>query len=362
MTRSSLPTIPDVARQAGVSTATAARALGNYGSVSAATRERVSAAAAALGYRPNVLARSMITGQTHTIGVVVGDIENAFFSRALRGISDVARSEGWQVILVNTDEDEEKEHAAISVLVERRVDGLVVCPTGASDRRHLRQVIDQGTPVVLLDRPISGLAADSVGIDNHKAGYHATEYLLRAGHRRIGVVTGAPDDPDGPLRAPGLVGVERMVGATAGWRTAGYRDALLAAGIEPSPDYVTANGYRRENAESATRHLMGLAHPPTAILALDSVLSLGTLQGLRGLGLSCPEDVSILGFDDAEWADAVTPPLTVIAQPVQEIGARCARRLIRRIEGSRQRSVHEKLGTTLIERASVTVARQPSPT
>ncbi|CCH78616.1 Transcriptional regulator, LacI family [Nostocoides japonicum T1-X7] len=334
--------------------ATAARALGGYGSVSAAAKERVAQAAKTLGYRPNVVARSMITGRTNAIGVVLADIENAFFSSAVRGIADAARAAGQHVILANTDEDIEKEHAAIRVFVERRVDGLIVCPTDGTDRTYLRGIIEQGTPVVLLDRRIRGLRADSVGIDNHRAAYEATRYLLAAGHERIGVVTGTASDVEAALHRPGLVGVENLVGMTGGERTAGYRDALLQAGIEPRVDYVVSGGgYRREDAVAATKELMALEEPPTAILPLDSILSLGVLQAVRELGLRCPRDVSVVGFDDAEWTETVTPPLTVVAQPVQEIGARALQRLLSRIDGSRQRPVHETLETTLVERESV---------
>ncbi len=352
--RREIPTIPDVAREAGVSMATAARALGGYGSVSAASREKVSRAAETLGYRPNVVARSMITGRTNTIGVVLADIENSFFSSAVRGIADAARAVGQHVILANTDEDPEKEHAAIRVFIERRVDGLIVCPSESDDRNFLRAVIDEGTPVVLIDRRIRGLRADSVGIDNRDAAYRATRYLLRAGHRRIGVVTGTAATVEAEMHRPGLVGVENIAGMTGGERTAGYRDALLEAGLTPRVDYVASGGgYRREEAVVATRQLMGLDEPPTAILPLDSILSLGVLQAVRELGLRCPHDVSILGFDDAEWTETVTPPLTVIAQPVQEIGARALERLLHRIEGSTRRPVHERLATTFIERESV---------
>ena len=356
--RREIPTIPDVARQAGVSTATAARALGGYGSVSASAKERVDRAAVALGYRPNVLARSMITGRTNTIGVVLADIENIFFSSAVRGIADAARAAGQHVILANTDEDIEKEHAAIQVFLEQRVDGLIVCPTDAQDRTYLRSVIDQGTPIVLLDRRIRGLAADSVGIDNRKAAYEATRYLIDAGHRRIGVITGTASNVEAAMHPPGLVGVEHLAGMTGGERTAGYRDALLSADIEPDLDYVVSGGgYRRQDAVAATKELMALPQPPTAILPLDSVLSLGALQAIRELGLDCPTDVSVLGFDDAEWTETVTPPLSVIAQPVQEIGARSLDRLLARIAGSRQRATHERLPTIFIERDSVAPPR-----
>ena len=156
--RRGIATIPDVARQAGVSTATAARALGGYGSVRARPATGSSRSPRSWATGANSLARSMITGSTHTLGVVLSDIENSFFHRALRGVADTARARGYEVLLSNTDEDLETERKAVSVLAERRVDGLVVCPTDDGDHAHLEAVIASGIPVVLLDRRVSGLA------------------------------------------------------------------------------------------------------------------------------------------------------------------------------------------------------------
>lgn len=347
-----LATLPDVAKSAGVSTATAARALGGYGSVSPATRDRVAAAATALGYRANGLARSMITGSTHTLGVVLADIENPFFYRALRGITDTARASGYDVLLTNTDENLEAERKAVSVLAERRVDGLILCPAEPEDRAHLSEIIDSGIPIVLLDRQVRGLSADWVGIDNRRAAADATRHLLQLGHRRIAILTGGPAASATQLRRPGMKGVERILVTTLGPRAAGYRDALLAAGVVLRPDYLSAEGFRRDDAAASTAALMRLSEPPTAILAFDSLLALGALQAFRALGLRCPRDVSLLGFDDAEWTEVVSPPLSVVRQPVYEIGASACRLLLTRVEGSDRQPVRHRLQTTFVERES----------
>ncbi|SES23440.1 transcriptional regulator, LacI family [Pedococcus cremeus] len=346
-------TLPDVAERAGVSTATAARALGGYGSVRETTRQRVLDAAEALGYRANVLARSMVTGSSHTIGVVISDIENPFFRKSLRGITDTARSRGFEVLLANTDEELEKERSAVSLLEERRVDGLVICPADAGDRKHLREVIAAGTPVVLLDRRVAGLAADTVGIDNRKAARLATERLLALGHKRIAIVTGGTPEIRERLVRPDMKGVERLSATTVGSRAAGYRDAMTAAGLTLRPEYLSANGFRREDAVDEVCRLMDLAEPPTAILAFDSIQSLGALQCFRERGIRCPEEVSLLGFDDAEWADVVEPPLTVVTQPMYEIGVAACERLLDRISGEQRSPVHDRLPTVFIERSSL---------
>ncbi|MFG1956492.1 LacI family DNA-binding transcriptional regulator [Nonomuraea sp. NPDC049028] len=360
--RRSMPSIEVVAKEAGVSTATAGRALGGYGSVSGKSREAVLAAAERLGYRANSLARSMITGLTHTLGVLVPDIENPFFSRALRGIADVAHERGWEVLLVNTDEDLSLERKALGVLAERRVDGLVVAPTDTADRDALKDVIDAGIPVVLLDRRVPGLEADTVGIDNRAAAKDATERLLALGHRNIALLTGGDEKLRPRLARPGLRGVERLGATTVGARAAGYRDALVESGIEPRPELVSAEGFRREDAAAATTRLLGLPDPPTAILALDSLLALGVLQALRRLGLRCPADVSLVGFDDADWAEAISPPLSVVAQPVYELGAEAGRLLLDRVQGADRRPVHRRLPTRFVERESARSVRPPAET
>ena len=352
MDRVAPPTLPDVARQAGVSTATAARALGNYGSVSAKSRLKVEAAAAELGYRANGLARSMITGTTNTLGVVLSDIENPFFSRVLRGITDTAHHAGFEVVLINTDEQVDVERSAVRVLTEKRVDGLLVCPTDGAQIDHLRDAVVGGTPLVLVDRRLKGLDADSVEVDNRAAARRATEYLIGLGHERIALITGIEDAMAGRFR-PELVGIESaMVNTTAG-RAAGYRDALRAAGLAIDLDYVTLQGFRQVDAIRATHRLLELAVPPTALLALDSTLALGALQAIREAGLACPEDISVIGFDDADWTEALTPPLTVVAQPVQRIGSEACTLLLQRIRGDQREPVHKVLRTSLVERGSV---------
>ncbi|MDP9221542.1 MAG: LacI family transcriptional regulator [Actinomycetota bacterium] len=347
-----LATVLDVAKLSGVSTATAARALGGYGSVRPETYERVHAAAVKLGYRPNGLARSMITGVTHSIGVVLADIENPFFYGALRGITDAARVGGFDILLANTDEDPADERKAVTALAERRVDGLILCPADGKDRSHLDSMIASGMPIVLLDRPIPGLKADTVGLDNRKAAFEATQSLLDLGHTRIGLITGGPASLEPSLRRAQMKGVERISVTTLGARAAGYRDALQAAGITARPDYLTAGGFHRDDAEASTLALMRLPKPPTAIVAFDSILTLGALLAFRRLGLRCPRDVSLVGFDDAEWAEVVSPPLTVVRQPVYEIGVKACELLLRRIDHPDKKPSHHRLKGTLIQRES----------
>ena len=327
------PTLPDVAQAAGVSTATAARALGGYGSVRDETRQRVQAAAAELGYRANSLARSLITGSTNTIGVVLADIENSFFARALRGIADTAHTEGFEVVLVNSDEDLGNERNAVRVLTEKRVDGLVVCPADARDTSHLRGVLNAGIPLVLLDRRVPRLAADVVGIDNHAAARAATGHLLAAGHKRIGLLTGGDPSLAEALHASGLVGVERLAATTVGTRAAGYRDALLGAGVPVDPALVSVEGFHREEAAAATRRMLELPEPPTAIVYANDRMAIAGLGAAQAAGLTVPDDLSVAGFDDSELAEYVHPGLTTVRADPFRFGEAAALTLNRVVDG-----------------------------
>lgn len=344
-------TIVDVARRAGVSRATAARALGSYGSVRPSTAEAVQRAAAEVGYRANALARSMITGRTGTIGIVLADIENQFFVQALRGISHVARTAGYDLLLANTEEDVDLERAAIEVMSSRQVEGLLVCPANPHASPHLI-TMTAGKPLVLLDRTIAQLEADVVGIDNRHAGYEATRRLVELGHRRIGLISGVGRStildcfgrPEGPAPAGETPSEGRIVG---------YCQALREVGVEPDIRWSGTAGFHREDAYAAAAELLAGPDRPTAIMASDSIQTLGALQAIRAAGLTIPDDISLLGFDDADWAPVVEPPITVVEQPAYEIGTRALQFLIERIENSAAAVRSELLPTKIIERGSI---------
>jgi LacI family transcriptional regulator len=326
------PTIPDVARRAGVSSATAGRALGGYGYTSEETRRRVLEAADALGYRRNEIARSMATGRTFTIGVVIADIENPFFASATRAISDAARREGFNVILANTDEDLAAEIASVRLFLDKRVDGMIVAPTSSIETAHLARARDAGCPIVLLDRRIPALGVDTIAVDNFSAAREAVAALIGDGHACIALASNAPAHEDRHL----LISSIRE-------RIDGYRAALIEGGLPVSEAAVMLGGW---NAEAAERRLAVLRDPalrPTAVLATDNRVALGVLHLARRAGLSLPRQLSLIAFDDAEWADAVSPPLSVIGQPVRELGTEAAEMLIARIRGAETGAPQERL-------------------
>jgi LacI family transcriptional regulator len=346
-------TIPDVAARAGVSPATAARALGGYGAVSAAARERVLAAADELGYRRNDLARAMITGRTQTIGLVIADIENPFFAGAVRGVTDAARRAGYEVLLTNTDEDPEAERAAVRVLLARQVDGLIVAPA-SHDTDHLRAAEAGGHPVVLLDRRVPGLDVDTVLVDNHAAARDVVERLVAAGHRRIAMVTGGTrsGDRSAPAPAPAPAPVRASV-STGQDRVDGFLAALREAGVAEPATYLRTGAHSPEQANERMADLLRLPTPPTAVFASDSRVALGVVKAIRAAGLSVPDQISVVAFDDADWTSVVTPPISVVAQPTHAMGRRAAEMLVSRLTGEDRPAELHMMGTEFLARESV---------
>jgi LacI family transcriptional regulator len=343
-------TLTDVAAAAGVSRATAARALGGYGSVSDDARALVVEAAARLGYRPNTLARSMITGTTQTIGVVVADIELSFFARAVRGIVDAAKAQGFEVILANSDEDLAMERAAIGVLLEKRVDGLIVAPAAPHDASHLADLVRRGLPLVLLDRGAPGIPTDAVVVDNVRAAHNAVSHLVRLGHRRIAIVSeNAAGLTVSQLADASFGPGDRM---TSALRLSGWASALRSGGLPLSEDLLLAAPYSREGARAATAAALAADDPPTAIFTVDETTTLGAVDAIMAAGRRMPDEISLVAFDDVQWSTLVRPPLTVVAQPVYELGMTATRLLLGRLAGDERPSETVVLDTTFVLRGS----------
>ncbi|MVA63801.1 LacI family DNA-binding transcriptional regulator [Agrobacterium vitis] len=342
-----LVTILDVAQSAGVSKATAARVLGSYGIVSVEVTEKVRDAAKKLGYEANELARSMTTGRSKTIGVIVGDIQNPYFGQAVRGISDAALGLGFDVILANSGENVAKEKAAVRVLLGRRVDGLIVTPASVFETQHLHDMQRSGRPLVLLDRTVPGLAVDSVVTDDRQAAEAATTALIEAGHRCIAYISATESD-DPIYRGPHQINLSTVME-----RIDGFVAASNAAGIERPEHYIRLGSCRRGMGDRIIAELLQGDQRPTAILASDNVVALEVFKTVRRLGMSIPGDLSLIAFHDADWTSVTSPPITVIAQPVYELGFESAQTLVRRIAGIGDTPSRRILATKLITRQSV---------
>ena len=344
-------TVADVARAANVSKATAARVLGGYGVVSDKVREQVLAAAAALEYRPNELARSMTTGKSGIIGVIVGDIENAFFSLAVRGISDVAHTAGFNVIIANSGEELEAEKSAVDLLIGKRVDGLIVTPARCDRMEHLRDIRRVGVPLVLFDRSIPELSVDSVTGDDFDAAIMATRHLLEMGHRRIAYISAM--DADDEL----LSDSSTLSNSAVRERIEGTLQAQAAAGIDNARHFVRLGATDQAQTDAVVKRLLQEAVPPTALVASDSLVGLRVFKSLQALGLSIPRDISMISFLDADWTTVTTPPITVVDQPVYEMGKTAAERLISRLNGNDLSAERITVKTSLIRRGSVAPPR-----
>lgn len=340
-------TISDVASAAQVSRAAAARALGGYGSVSVGLKARIAEAARRLDYRPNELARTMATGRSRTIGVVVGDIENPFFGLAVRGISDCANGRGFNVVLANSGEDVAAERNATRVLLSKRVDGLIVAPAAMADAAHLQDAQARDCPLVLLDREVPGLAVDVALVDSKAAAGVATRLLIAAGHRRIGYVT-ATQSPNRRYTGPGQIALSTVLN-----RIAGFLEASHAAGLLEPERSIRLGAAGSAASQAIIAELLSGPDRATAIIASDSRIALDVFRTTRALGWAVPRDLSLVTFDDADWTGAISPAVTVVAQPSYDLGFEAAAMLLERIEGRRTEPRRCLLETTLIERESV---------
>ncbi|MEU6819088.1 LacI family DNA-binding transcriptional regulator [Streptomyces atriruber] len=303
----------DVAERAGVSAMTASRVLRDDPQVLPATRERVRAAATALGYRPNEVARSLRLGRgTGLVGLVVTNLANPFYSRLALGVDSVVAEHGLKTVIGNTGQDLDAERELVADLVARRVDGIIAVPAGA-DQRHLAAAVSGGVPVVLASRPPEGFAADCVLVDDFGGARDATARLLERGHRRIGFL-GSP---------PAVhTGTERL---------RGYAAALTSAGLTVDACLVRQGQTEPSQATRAAAELLALPDPPTALFCSNNRNTIGAFRALRDVG---PKDVglrgagvALAGFDDFELADALGLPLTLVAYDSDELG-RAAGRLL----------------------------------
>jgi len=295
------PTLKDVAARAGVSAGMAGRVLGNYGYYSQATRRKVLEAARAVHYTPNTIARSLRTRLTRTVGVLISDITTFFWTTMVRGIQDRAAKEGFSVILCNSDEESKSEKAYLANLVERSVDGLVICPT-IGNHSYLRRLARSRLPLVLVDRSIRGLEVPSVRVDNRQGAYEAVRHLIGLGHQRIGIIKG-------------IDGVE-----TSDERFAGYARALEESRIPVRAALVKEGRFLKELAFQATQELLAMRGGPTAIFVCNEPMVTGCMLALKEGGVRIPRDVAVIGFDDPVWASYADPPLTNVSQPSYTMG------------------------------------------
>lgn len=298
-------TIADVARRAGVSTATVSRVLSGVGRARPETRARVESAARELGFRPSDVARSLKRRSTLTLGLIVTDIENPYFPQLVKAVEDAAIAEGYTILLCSADDDPDREASYLDVLVERRVDGIIVAAStiGTSQGEWLA---DPPLPVVLVNTSAPMVDLPSIGSDNRAGGRLATRHLLGLGHRRFGYLMPPARNSDAP---------ERL---------AGVHDELRSNGLEiDGPSSALAVGHGAATViggETAMLELLEGSARPTAIVAYNDLMAIGAMRAIRRHGLRVPEDVSLVGFDDVAFAAYVEPALTTLRQQTAEMG------------------------------------------
>ncbi|GAM06243.1 LacI family DNA-binding transcriptional regulator [Novosphingobium sp. MBES04] len=328
--------IKDVARIAQVSPATVSRVLSGR-SVDPAMHERVLAAVKSTGYRPNLAARRLRSQHTNTIGLIVADIRNPFFTAVSRAIESLAAARGMRVILCNTDEDPAKEAAYLELMHEERVTGVILAP--CRQHPHKSALSTPDYPLILIDRSLPGRALDSVLLDNDAMAEQLVRHLHEQGHRRITGLFGSASS----------TGIERR----AGFERAMHDLGLDAEAIAVPHDTATAQRMVNERLTAADR--------PDALLASNGVLLLSVLGALRDLGLSVPGDIALAGFDNNDWMEFVGAGLSVIEQPVEEIGRTAMTMLLDRLDHAEAPARKVVLAGRLIARGS-SAPRTPTPT
>ncbi len=336
-----MTTLQDVAKLAGVSPMTVSRVINDSGYVNKKTRERVERAIAELDYVPNALARSLRFKQTKTLALVISDITNPFFTTIARGVEDIASEQGFSVIFCNTDESRDKETEYLNVVIQKQVDGVLLVPAFSS-LESIKFLQDCGVPFVVLDRRVPGLDVDIVRCDSELGAYELTRHLLDLGHRRIAALSGS-----------------RQV-TTAADRIAGYRRALIEAGLEDQAieyygEYTAKSGYELAKQVLATAQ-------PTALFGGNNFIVIGAMRAVREANLRVPEDISVVAFDDLLDVIGLEPFLTVIRQPAYEIGRRATSLLLDRLSGAAPGEPQEIiLPTQLIIRQSSTAPTISEP-
>ncbi|MFC5826320.1 LacI family DNA-binding transcriptional regulator [Nonomuraea insulae] len=305
-----MPTIYDVAREAGVSAATVSRVLNGQRSVDPDMVARVLTAVRDLGYRPNAVARNLRRSRTTLWAVIISDIGNPFFTATVRGIEDVAQQAGYSVVLCNSDENPAKEETYVAAALSQQMAGVIIASSGSA--KAAKSLLDSPVPVVAIDRELPRGTVDTVVVDNEAGARTATRHLMEAGYERIACITG----PEGV--------------STADLRLRGYTSALSQAPSDGGP-VVVRTDFREQGGYDAMASLLSSPERPDAVFVANNLMTVGALRCLADREVEVPREMGLVGFDEIPWADLVRPSLTTVAQPTYELGRMAARLLVDRI-------------------------------
>jgi len=325
-----MASIKDVAREAGVSTATVSRMMANKGYISESARAKVEAAVKKLGYRPNRAAQQLRDQRSRILALIVSDIQNPFFGEICRAVEAYARKQGLCVFVCNTDENAETEQHYLEVMAQEQVAGIIISPSSRS-QKNAQALNKLGLPVVMIDRQ-SDSHFDAILVDNTDAAYRLTKRVIEGGYQRIA----------------GLFGADSF---TARERLIGFEKALSEAGLSASQiQHIPAF---EAQGRTAMTSLLQSDNPPDAVICSSALIATGAYRAIHDSGRSIPEEIGFATFDDPPWANFVSPGLTVIRQPAKLIGEAAAEFLIKRIEEPQRTPSILRLHGELIERGSL---------
>jgi len=305
--------IKDVAKLAGVSSATVSRVLADKPYASEEVRQRVLKAVETLGFQPSRVARSLRVQSSQIIGLIISDIQNPFFTALVRAVEDQAYAHQYAIFLCNSDENQEKESLYVDLMIAERVAGVIVVPVCEHDS-SIRKLHQANVPTAVIDRQIHDMDLDTVVVDNVKAARELVTHLIQQGHRRIGAIVASPEI------------------ATGNERYQGYLEALHAHGITADASLVRSGVPKESLGRQFAGELLDLPEPPTALFTGNNLLTVGTLHEIKERGLVIPRNVSVVAFDDMEWYSLISPRLTAANQPTYEMGWAAADLILKRIQ------------------------------
>ncbi len=324
-------TIYDVAKEAKVSIATVSKVLNQTGRISDKTKRKVLKVIEELDYRPNMMASALMGKQTKTIGLLIPDLANPFFSELARSIEDRGQELGYNLVMCSTDYKMEKENKYLTLLKQKNVDGFILA-SGFENLDKVEELIKQDIPVAIVARDFPMFPVNAVALDDFMGGYQAASYLINLGHKKIGVIA-------------------RNVWSNRE-RLRGFKQALKENKLEFSTDFEFIEGSSVEEGKSMAHKYLSGSNVPSAIFACNDLLAAGAIQAAKENGLNVPEQLSVIGFDNTIIARIVEPPLTTIAQPIQNMGEQVMDLIVSLIEGDQKEKIRLTLLPTIVERGS----------
>ena len=333
--------LADIAKALGVSKTLVSMVLNNKGDengINSDTQKRVLAKAAELNYQPNQIARGLRTGSSNTIGLVVADISNVFYAKIARAVEDIASQSGFRLIICSSDENPKKESDLIRMMRERQVDGIIISPT-QDNNEAFKEMVDSNYPLVLIDRALPKIDTNYVIVDNFQGGYDAVSHLIKAGLKKIGLLTISPSH---------LTNIRE--------RAEGYRAALRDADIKFDENLVREIPYDdvKNSIQKEVKSLISAPHSIQGLFVVNNNLATSTMEYINKVDLRIPQDLALVGFDDIELFKFCYPPVTAIAQPIEELGKKAVEILIKKIKDKSDDTakVHVVLSSRLVIRRS----------